>query len=118
MNETNIMPKKRKATGSLMLSSNLSKIMKERRLTLKEVSHLAGVSISVVESWLSGANPHDLHSIDRLSQKLGIPFKRLLLGVDETVDVPTSLNQLFDESELFEGLVKLKVTKLKPKNKE
>ncbi|MEK7066093.1 MAG: helix-turn-helix transcriptional regulator [Patescibacteria group bacterium] len=113
------MPKKRKATGSLKLSSNLSKIMTERKLTLKEVGHLAGVSISVVESWLSGANPHDLHSVDQLSQKLGVPFKRLLLGIDEVIDAPTTLNHLFDENELFEGLVRLKVTRLNPKkNKE
>lgn len=113
---TDMAKTKRKGTGNLPFPTILSKIIQERRLTLKEVAALAGVSISVIENWLSGSVPHDLAAVDRLAGKLGIPFKKLLLGLNETVDAPSSIGQLFTEQELFEGLVKLKITRLNPKN--
>lgn len=115
MDEDIGMAKKRKGTGSLPFGGILTKIMEERHLTLKEVAALSGVSVSVVENWLSGSNPHDLKAIDRLSQKLGVPFKKLLLGVAETVDAPTALTDLFDEQDFFDGLARIKIQRLMPK---
>ena len=109
------MRKKKRGTGTLPFGGILSKIMEERRLTLKEVSALSGVSVSVVESWISGSNPHDLLAIDRLSQKLGIPFKKLLLGIPETIDAPTAITDLFDEQDFFDGLARIKIQRLMPK---
>ena len=92
--------------------------MKERKLTVKEIAALAGVNSSVIQNWLSGQNPHDLIAIDRLSQKLGVSFKKLLLGISEAVDTNTAISELYDESDLFEGLCRVKVIKLNPKKKE
>lgn len=109
------MPKKKKGTGSLPFKNILREVMKARHLTLKEVADLAGVSISVVDSWLSGSVPHDLMAISNLASKLGIPFKKLLLGQSETVDAPTAVSDLFDEQDFFDGLARIKIQRLMPK---
>jgi transcriptional regulator with XRE-family HTH domain len=109
------MAKKRKGTGSLPFGRILAKIMEERRLTLREIAALAGVSVSVVENWISGSNPHDLKAIDRLSQKLAVPFKKLLLGIPEVVDAPNAISEIYDEQEFFDGLARIKIQRLVPK---
>jgi len=109
---------RRRGTDSLPFKNILSGLMEERNLTLKEVSALAGVSISVVESWLSGSNPHDLLAIDRLSQKLGVPFKKLLLGVHEVVDAPTAIEQIYDSQDFFDGIARIRIERLVPKKKD
>lgn len=115
--ENKNMPRKNTGTGKLPFKNILSDLMKERRLTVKQVASLANVAPSVVQNWLEGKTPHDLTSVDMLSQKLGIPFRKLLLGLHEAIDAQTTVDQMFDESEFFEGLVRLKITKLKPKEK-
>lgn len=110
-----IMPKKKKGTGTLPFKNILADVMKSRRLTLKEVADLAGVSVSVVDSWLSGSVPHDLMAISNLAARLGLPFKKLLLGQSETIDAPTAISDLFEEQDFFEGLVRIKIQRLMPK---
>lgn len=107
--------KRRKGTSKLPFKNMLSSIMKERKLTVKEVAGLAGVSPSVVQNWLSAQNPHDLNAVALLAEKLGIPFKRLLLGVDETVDTPTSLQQLYESQDFFDGLAHISIKRLVPR---
>jgi len=113
----NGMPRKRKATGQLPFGDNLKSIMKERNLTLKEIGELAGVGISVVQSWIEKSAPHDLIAVSRLAEKLGVPFKKLLLGVSETVDAATSIGELYDENDLFEGLCKVSIKRLVKREK-
>jgi transcriptional regulator with XRE-family HTH domain len=109
------MAKKRKGTGSLPFGRILTQIMEERHLTLKEIAALAGVSVSVVENWVSWSNPHDLKAIDRLSQKLAVPFKKLLLGVSEVLDAPAAISEIYDEQDFFDGLARIKIQRLVPK---
>lgn len=107
--------KKNKGAAALPFKDVLSQVMRDRNLTLKQVAALSDVSVSVVQNWIEGKTPYDLLAVDRLAQKLGIPFKKLLLGVAESVDAPNSLMELYDESDLFEGLCKVQIKKLTPK---
>ena len=109
--------KRRKGTSKLPFKDTLSALMRERRLTVKEVAALAGVSSSVVQNWLEGKNPHDLHAVSQLADKLGVPFKKLLLNEVERVDLPTTVGELFDEQDWFNGFVRLDVKRLVPKKK-
>ena len=112
------MPRKRKGTGQLPFGENLRKIMSERNLTLREIGELAGVGISVVESWLSKSNPHDLVAVGRLSEKLGVPFKKLVLGANDPVDPSLTIDEMYDENDLIEGLCRVSIKRLVLKNKK
>jgi transcriptional regulator with XRE-family HTH domain len=109
--------KKRQGTDELPFARNLKQIMDERKLTVRAVAAMAGVKQpSVVMSWLSNANPHDLKSVGRLAKALNMSFRELLLGEAESESVKNmSINDLFEEKELFEGICKINIQRLVPK---
>ena len=89
--------------------------MQERSLTLKAIAEMADVRTSVVQGWLSGANPHDLHAVSKLSVALGISFKALLLGETEAIGKAGAVTDLFEEKELFDGLCKVTIKRMVPR---
>ena len=112
------MPKKNKGTDELPFGKILRSIMQERKLTLKQMAELSGVGTSVVQNWLEGKNPHDLKAVSRLAQSLGISFKGLLMGEAETINKPTTLAEIFNEQDLFEGVCKISIKRLLPRGGE
>lgn len=106
------MPAKNAGTNKLPFSKILSSVMKERSLTLRNVAAMADVSISVVQNWVSGANPHDLRSIARLAKALGMSFESLLLGTNDEVGQIRSLSEIFDEVQVFDGYCRVNIKKL------
>ncbi len=86
-------------------------------MTIKQAAQLAGVSTSVVQDWLTGASPHDLHSVARLGEKLGVSFKSLLLGEPEQGVAVTSLAEAYEEIELFSGICRVSIQRLEPRGR-
>ena len=109
------MKKNRKGTNKLPFGKILKGIMTERALTLKAVAEMAEVRSTVAQSWLTGSNPHDLHSVSKLSQALGISFKALLLGENEAIGKAGAVSDLFEEKELFDGLCKVTIKRMVPR---
>lgn len=108
--------RKRKGTDKLPFAKILERVMKERDLSIGAIAEMAGVSRSVVQSWTSQANPHDLQAVAKLAKALNIGFKELLLGETEDRDVDgVSANDIFDEQEFFEGICRVKIQRLVPK---
>jgi hypothetical protein len=108
--------RKRQGTDKLPFAKTLSRLMNERGLSIGEVAELAGVSRSVVQSWTAQANPHDLQAVGRLAKALNINFRELLLGEAEPENTrATSLSDLFEEKEFFEGICKINIQRLVPK---
>lgn len=109
--------KKRQGTDDLPFAKNLKRIMDERKLTVRAVAAMAGVKQpSIIMSWLSNANPHDLKAVGRLAKALNMNFKELLLGEPEQESVGgMSVTDLFDEKELFEGICRINIQRLVPK---
>jgi len=92
--------------------------MEERDLSIGAIAEMAGVSRSVVQSWTSNANPHDLQAVAKLAKALNMGFKELLLGENEDRDVDgLSLKDLFEEQEFFEGICRVRIERLVPKRK-
>lgn len=110
-----ISSKRNRGTDSLPFRQILAALMKERGLTLKQVAQLADVSISVVQNWLEGKNPHDLKAVARLSKGLGISFKSLLLGEAEVNHRPATISELFEEQQWFDGYAKITINRLIPR---
>lgn len=90
--------------------------MKERDLSIGAIAEMAGVSRSVVQSWTSKANPHDLQAVSKLAKALGMGFKELLLGELEDRDADgISPKDIFDEQDFFDGICRIKIQRLVPK---
>lgn len=79
---------------------------------------MACVSPSVVQSWASKANPHDLHAVSRLAKALDMNFKELLLGELDEAKTSAASIEVFDEDELFEGICKVSIRRLTPKKEK
>ena len=92
--------------------------MTERGLTVRAVAEMASVNPSVVQSWLNAAIPHDLQAVSKLAQALGMSFKSLLLGEAETINKPTTLAEIFQEQDFFEGVCKISIKRLLPRGGE
>lgn len=117
--DTNITMKKQRKVSDrkdMPFGKILSTIMKERDLTLKQISQMAGVSLSVASDWTAGNSPRDLRAVYKLSQALGIEFSRLLLGESDTAKEVTSLAELFEENEIFDGLVRINIKRVSLRN--
>lgn len=89
--------------------------MEERDLSIGAIAEMAGVSRSVVQSWTSKANPHDLQAVAKLAKALDMGFKELLLGESDQRVTDISAKDLFDEQDFFDGICRIKIQRLVPK---
>jgi len=110
--------KKKKGTDNLPLKIILSQVKKDRNLSVRAIAAMAEVGESVVQGWLNGSIPHDLQAVDRLAKALGMSFRKLLLGEEEPNTRPFNLSELFNEDEFFEGICKINIKRLTPKEKK
>ena len=106
-----------KATNQLPFGKILRQEMKDRQLTVRAVGELSGVSPSVVQGWLNNVNPHNLYAVALLAEALGMSFKGLLLGERESLDGGGSLGEILEEKEFFEGICRVKIQLLTPREK-
>jgi transcriptional regulator with XRE-family HTH domain len=107
---------KRQGTESLPFAKILKRVISERGLTVRAAAEMAGVSGSVVQSWLNSANPHDLRAVATLAKALNMEFKELLLGEVEYRSLEADgIDELFEEKDLFEGFCKVSIKRLLPK---
>ena len=109
--------KKRQGTNKLPFASILKRVMGERELSVRAIAEMSGVGASVVQSWLSRANPHDLQAVARLAKALDMSFKELLLGEKDELSAAATAADIFDEKEFFEGICKVSIQRLVPKQK-
>lgn len=108
--------KRRQGTNKLPFSSILRKLMNERDLSVRAVAEMAGVSPSVIQSWISSANPHDLVAVGKLAKALNLSLRELLLGETEHSQFESSnIKDIFEEKDFFEGICKVSIQRLIPK---
>jgi len=106
-----------KTSEHLPFGKILRQAMKDRQLTVRAVGELSGVSPSVVQGWLNNVNPHNLFAVAQLAEALGMSFKGLLLGQRESLDGGGSLTEILEEKEFFEGICRVKIQLLTPREK-
>ena len=90
----------------------LQKILKERDISLRELSRQTAVSPSVISGWLKGNSPTDLMLIKNLSEQLGISFSWLLTGSHEKGSSVPTMSELFEEVQFFDGYARIRIDKL------
>ncbi len=109
---------KRKKTSETF-SRVLTALMTEKSMTLREAGKIAGVGVSTISSWRSGAAPEDYIAVRKLSKGLGVSLSFLLTGEDESRPVgDISVSEVLAEGDLlFDGFAKITVQRLIPRKK-
>lgn len=118
-NELEIMSKKptRKKVET-PFSQNLARFLRERAITQKAAAEIAGVSVSVINSWLSGVIPQDLNAVLRLSTALNADFQHMLTGEhNKFAPKDLALSEIFDmqDDPAFSGIFMIEAKKLRRK---
>ncbi len=109
------MAKQKREKDHLPFGKILKTIMTERGLTVRAIGEMAGVSPSVVQSWVTQSSPQDLQAVARLAKALNMSFKGLLLGQPEVAQGEINPAEIFEEQDLFEGICKVKIQRLMPR---
>lgn len=95
---------------------NLKKILKERGITLRQASRIAGVNAATLHSWEFGGAPQDLSAVLKLCQELKVNFQWLLTGTAESTNLrEATLSELFEmeNDPTFSGLFMIEAKRLK-----
>jgi transcriptional regulator with XRE-family HTH domain len=94
-------------------SQNVKKILRERKLSNKEVCASAQISPSTLSQWLKGQKPLMDDSVLRLARCLGVTVDFLLSGEQIPADLQQNIDDILSQDffELHSGLYKLTVHK-------
>lgn len=109
------MPRKRTTSP---FAKNLSALLKEKGMGVREAARIAGVSHGTISNWCAGVAPDDFMSVKKLAQTLGVTFSWLMTGEDESRpngSFPAVAEVFTDGEMLFDGFAKITVQRLIPK---
>ncbi|MBL7714438.1 MAG: hypothetical protein JNL01_03155 [Bdellovibrionales bacterium] len=107
--------KRRDRKVSTPLSLWLQKLMKEQKLSVRDLSLIAGVPSSTIYGWVDGAIPSEpalLFAVQRLANRWGVSLGLALTGASDAIELLAEAERAL----LFEGLVEIRVTKVYSKN--
>ena len=109
-----IKPARRRVESAF--ASNLQSVMKKHRLTQRKVGETCGVSVAVVNDWLSGAQPHDLNAVLKFCKAMKCDFKFMLTGEKSELS-DLALSDIFDiePDASFSGMFIIEAKRLRPK---
>lgn len=94
----------------------LSKLLKEKNVTIAQAAMACGVSPSTISDWKEGASPEDYLAVQRLAQFLEVSFSYLLTGKNEIQGTKPSLADVFEDGgEIYDGYAHIVIKKLIPK---
>ena len=97
----------------IKISKVLTRIMKERKLSIKELSNLSGVASSTIHEWLNGRSPRDPVKAKKLADALEMSLNQLLFDEpdkNETIQI----QQIFKE-DVFSGVFEINIKRIKEK---
>ena len=110
--------KKLKSIKPTTFAKNLKALASEKKMTIRELAKLAGVSPSTINDWQSGTSPENYLAVKNLAKALNVSFSFLLTGEYDEIDQtkPASIAEVFsDGGELFDGYAKITIKRLLPK---
>ncbi len=94
----------------------LANVLAEKKISHRASAKLAGVSASVLDSWVKGASPGDLAAVMKLAEALGVSFSWLLVGTYEKSAKRPALAELFREEKYFDGVARIRIDRLIPRD--
>ena len=109
------MPRAKRQKGQTAFTTNFNKVLRERRLSVKQAAELFGLPYTTVVGFTNGAQPNDLGAVSKFCTALSLDFEWLLTGRVKNFD-PSSipLDQIFteDHEASFSGIYKIEAKKL------
>lgn len=93
---------------TLKLSTMLKQLMKERKISLRELAKSTAIQPSTLSGWNNGSSPRDLSEVCQCARYLGVSMEYLLFG-EEPDSLP--LEQLLTEK-VFDGFLKVKIERV------
>lgn len=96
----------------------LQQVIREKKISLRELARRCDVSPSVVSGWIKGNSPTDLTLIKELADDLNISFAWLLTGTYENPNSKPSVAEVFSETPYFDGFARIRIDRLIPRNKD
>ena len=106
-----------KSKSSFPFAKNLSALLEERGITVRDAARKIGVSPSTIVDWKSGVSPTDYEAVRKLSKLLGVTMCYLLTGFEEGyTSNPPPISSVFEPGQiLFDGIASIKIIALVPK---
>lgn len=95
----------------IKIAQTMKQLLKERGITLRELSKRSGVPVSTLSEWSSNCEPKSPTQTRKVAQALGVSMHYLLFG--ET-DSQEPLQRLLKE-DLFQGTFEITVKKVRMK---
>ena len=93
----------------LKIGDTLTLLMKQKRITLKELSEATGVSTSTLHEWKSNRKPKDPALIQAVANYLGVTMHHLLFGCED----PNEPIQQIIKQDVFSGVFEINIKRVK-----
>lgn len=98
----------------LQIGKTLSRLLKEKRVSLKELSAATGVPSSTLSQWSANRSPKNTVQVAAVAKFLDVTMHYLLFGEEDG-------NQAFDlaqvlKQDLFSGVFEISIKKVQIKN--
>ncbi len=87
--------RRRKSKHESVFAKNLACLMEERGITQRALAEMAGVRVSVIHGWVTGASPSDYGAVLKLAKGLNLDFQFLLTGESVLNTGALALSDLF-----------------------
>lgn len=95
----------------IKIAQTMKQLLKERGITLRELSKRSGVPVSTLSEWSSNREPKSPTQTRKVAQALGVSMHFLLFGEDDSQE---PLQMLLKE-DLFQGTFEITVKKVRMK---
>lgn len=107
----------RKQRKKTPFADNLTSLMEEKSIGVREAAKIAGVSPSTISEWRNGSHPDDYIAVKKLAKALGTTLSFLLTGEDDNkVEVPAISEVFTDGGDLFNGFAEIRIKRLIPRD--
>lgn len=99
---------------SLTFGEVLEKLMKDKRISTKELASAVGVPAKTVTEWIGkdGRTPRNTDTIKKLSNFFDVSTHYLLFGEEDPKNI---INELIEKTEIHTGLYEITIKKVKQK---
>lgn len=110
------MGKQKKALVPGPFAINLTRLLKEKKVSARAAAKIAQVPPSTLAQWLEGVTPLDLEAVHRIATHFDVDFQFLLLGKMPKQAAP-KIEDLYDISSeaSLAGLFQIEIKRLIPK---
>ena len=93
----------------IKIGETLSILMKQKRITLKELSTATGVSSSTLHEWKSNRKPKDPAQVQAVACYLGVTMHHILFGCED----PNETIQQIIKQDIFSGVFEINIKRVK-----